>query len=103
MSKRSLVNPQNVRSALLAVAIFCGSVLPSTGFGQAPAAAARPVGAQGPQVLSPEVSSNRQVTFRIHASQAQAVRLSGGDIPGNNQGAAMTKDTNGVWEVALGP
>src|SRR5262249_34749132 len=67
------------------------------------AAPARGRGPQGPQVVSPEVSSDQRVTFRILASKAEAVRLSGGDIPGNGQGAAMTRDTNGVWEVTLGP
>src|SRR6266481_422565 len=60
-------------------------------------------GPQGPQVVSPEVSANRQVTFRILAPKAEAVRLSGGDIPGNGQGTALTKGTNGVWEATLGP
>ena len=60
-------------------------------------------GPQGPQVVSPEVSADRHVTFRILAPKAEAVRLSGGDIPGNGQGAEMTKGTNGVWEVTLGP
>jgi enterochelin esterase-like enzyme len=60
-------------------------------------------GPQGPQVVSPEVSTNRQVTFRILALKAEVVRLSGGDIPGNGQGTALTKGTNGVWEATLGP
>jgi enterochelin esterase family protein len=68
-----------------------------------PAAPARGRGPQGPQVASPEVAADRQVTFRILAPHAEAVRLSGGDIPGNNQGAQMTKGSNGVWEVTLGP
>jgi len=29
--------------------------------------------------------------------------LSAGDIPGNGRGAELTRGTNGVWEVALGP
>jgi len=62
-----------------------------------------PGGPQGPQVVSPEVSTNRQVTFRILAPKAEVVRLSGGDIPGNGQGTALTKGTNGVWEATLGP
>ena len=41
--------------------------------------------------------------MRHLAPKADAVRLSGGDIPGNGQGAEMTKGTNGVWEVTLGP
>lgn len=60
-------------------------------------------GPQGPQVVSPEVAADRQVTFRILAPKAETVRLSAGDIPGTGQGAEMTKGTNGVWEVTLGP
>jgi len=59
-------------------------------------------GPQGPQVVSPEVLPDGRITFRILAPQADNVKLNGGDIPGN-QGAAMTKETNGVWEVTLGP
>jgi len=73
------------------------------GFGTVPPAGAQPRGPQGPQVTSPEVSADRQVTFRILAPQADAVRLIGGDIPGNGQGAEMTKNEEGVWEVTLGP
>lgn len=69
-------------------------------------AAARPApsfGPQGPQVVSPEVAPDHQVAFRILAPKAQTVRLSAGDIAGVGQGAVMTKATNGVWEVTLGP
>jgi enterochelin esterase family protein len=59
-------------------------------------------GPQGPVVVSPEVQADRHVTFRILAPNAQAVKLSAGDIPGS-QGAALTKGENGVWEVTLGP
>src|SRR5438128_1457136 len=60
----------------------------------------------GPRVTSPEVSAERQVTFRILAPKAEAVQLaSSGDIPGIGFGEAkaMTKGTNGVWEVTVGP
>ena len=60
-------------------------------------------GPQTPQVVSPEIASDGRVTFRIYAPKAEAVRLSGGDIPKNNPAAAMTKGENGVWEVTLGP
>ncbi len=66
-----------------------------------PARAGR--GPQGPVVVSPEVQAGGKVTFRILAPHAQNVRLTGGDIPGNGQGAPMTKAENGVWEVTLGP
>ncbi|MHC4521052.1 MAG: alpha/beta hydrolase [Planctomycetota bacterium] len=63
----------------------------------------RPGGPRPPRVVSPEVSADRHVTFRILAPQAEAVRLTGSDIPDLGRGADMTKDPNGVWEVTLGP
>jgi enterochelin esterase-like enzyme len=54
---------------------------------------------QGPQVVSPDVSSDKRVTFRIHAPQAEAVRLNATDIPGNGPAAPLTKGANGVWEI----
>jgi enterochelin esterase family protein len=57
----------------------------------------------GPQVVSPEVSSDHKITFRILAPKVESVRLTGGDIPGLGQGSQMTKGTNGVWEVTIGP
>jgi enterochelin esterase-like enzyme len=60
-------------------------------------------GPQGPIVVSPEVQPDRRVTFRLLAPQAEAVRLTGGDIPGIGPGVALTKGENGVWEVTLGP
>jgi enterochelin esterase-like enzyme len=56
-----------------------------------------------PQVTSPEVQADRHITFRILASQADKVRLGGGDIPGMGQGKEMTKGENGVWEITIGP
>lgn len=64
---------------------------------------AQPRPPQGPMVISPEVQSDRRVTFRLLAPQAENVKLMGGDIPNNGPGAAMTKGENGVWEVTLGP
>jgi enterochelin esterase-like enzyme len=60
-------------------------------------------GPQGPVVVSPEVQADGHVTFRILAPKAETVRMMGSDIPGNQQGAAMTKGENGVWEVTSGP
>ena len=57
-----------------------------------------------PQVVSPEVTSDRSVVFRLFARNATDVKLSGGDIPGNGgPGKAMIKGENGVWEITLGP
>jgi enterochelin esterase-like enzyme len=58
---------------------------------------------QGPRVTSPEVATDRRVTFRILAPKAESVRLSGTDIPDNVQGAPLTKGAEGVWEGTLGP
>ena len=58
----------------------------------------------GPQVTSPEVSADRHVTFRILAPQAQTVRVSSSDMAAFGGGpGAMTKSTNGTWEVTVGP
>jgi len=54
-------------------------------------------------VVSPELSADRKITFRLLAPKAESVRLVGGDIPGLGQGAPMTKGTNDVWEVTIGP
>lgn len=67
---------------------------------------AQPRTPPGPQVISPEVSAERQVTFRLLAPKAEQVQLnSGGDIPGigAGQGRALTKAENGVWETTVGP
>lgn len=58
---------------------------------------------RGPSVTSPEVLPDRRVTFRVLASRAESVRLTGSDIPGVGQGQAMTRGENGVWELTLGP
>lgn len=59
-------------------------------------------GPQGPVVISPQVSADRHVTFRLLAPNAEAARVNGGDIPGIGQGA-MTKGENGIWELTVGP
>lgn len=58
---------------------------------------------QPPPVVSPEVQADRKVVFRLLAPKAESVKLAGGDIPNNSQGAAMAKGDNGVWQVAMGP
>jgi enterochelin esterase-like enzyme len=91
----------NTRSILTSGVVF---IVSCTAFAQSTnAPSSRGRGSQGPQVVSPEIGSDRKVTFRILAAKAQAVRLSAGDIPGNGRGAEMTKGTNEVWEVSLGP
>jgi enterochelin esterase family protein len=89
----------------------CASpVLLAQGPAAPPARAGR--GPQTPQVISPEVSADRMVTFRILAPQAETVQLRGSDIPqlmGGGRGAppnlgpTFTKAENGVWEATIGP
>jgi enterochelin esterase family protein len=88
---------------LILAAIISTPLFSSHALAQPPAAPARARGQQGLQIISPEVSPDRHVTFRISAPKAEEVRLSGGDIPGNGRGAEMTKGSNAVWEVELGP
>jgi enterochelin esterase-like enzyme len=60
--------------------------------------------AQGPRLVSPEVSPDRHIVFRILATNAISVKLGAGDIQGLSQDATkMTKGTNGVWDVTVGP
>ena len=96
----------NTRKTILSVAAFvilATFVLTSTTQAQRAAETTRFRGFGGPQVTSPVVSEDRHITFHILAPKAEAVRLIASDIPGNFQGAEMTKDANGIWEITLGP
>jgi len=53
-----------------------------------------------PPVVSPEVGTDRRVTFRFQAAKAGEVSLNGQWPEGK---APMAKDTNGVWSVTVGP
>jgi enterochelin esterase-like enzyme len=94
--------------ATMAAALAVTSLL----LAQQPAAPGGRGGA--PAVVSPEVTADRTVVFRLSAPQAQSVRVTGSDIPtlaGGGRGAAagtpspgqMTKAENGVWSVTVGP
>jgi enterochelin esterase-like enzyme len=98
LRKEKKMNKQRMITGTVAVAMLAA-------FALACAAAERPrfSGPQGPQVVSPEISTDRHVTFRILAPKAETVQLSGGDIPGVGQGSSMIKNASGVWEVTLGP
>lgn len=97
------MKPRIINTLLLNASLLATWLLIPAATAQPAAPSPRGRGPQGPQVTSPEVAGDRRITFRIQAPKAGAVRLSGGDIPGNGQGTAMTKGTNGVWEVTLGP
>jgi enterochelin esterase family protein len=65
------------------------------------AAAAQPGKPQGPAVVSPEVASDRKVTFRIYAPKAESVGVFTTDLPGGFAPRAMKKGEKGVWELTL--
>lgn len=60
-------------------------------------------GPQAPPIISPEVTADRHITFRILAPKAELVKLNGGDIQGLDQNAGMVKNASGVWEMTIGP
>ncbi len=59
-------------------------------------------GQQPPRIVSPEVHSDRKVTFRIRAPKASDVTLTG-DWLGTTPPPKLAKDDAGVWSVTLGP
>ena len=79
---------------LVIAALFCtlASVRAQDAFGPRP-----------PEFVSPEISAEKKVSFRIHAPKAAAVKLSSNDIPGAGRGVEMKKADNGVWETSVGP
>ena len=83
----------------IVMTLLLAGVVPA--FAQAPAG--RGGGAPQIQVNSPEILPDRRITFRILAPQAQAVRISAGDIQGLGQATQLTKVENGVWEITVGP
>ncbi len=50
-----------------------------------------------PRLISPEVNSDRTVTFRLRAPEANQISLSFGGLK------PMTKDAGGIWTATVGP
>jgi len=104
------MSEQKNPSTLFAAVVLAGALLAPCAFAQntAPAAAPAPppraMGPQGPSVVSPEVSADRHIVFRILAPQAKSVALFASDFAGlENTTATFTKGDNGIWEAAIGP
>jgi 1,4-alpha-glucan branching enzyme len=53
-------------------------------------------------LVSPEVRPDRRVTFRVRAPKAGEVTLSMDYMPAGTR-ETMTKDSEGVWSVTIGP
>jgi enterochelin esterase-like enzyme len=97
------MNNSACRHALLAASLLAAAAFATPTFAQAPTKTGPGNLQQAMFAVSPEVLPDRQLTFRLYAPKAENVRLNGPDLPGLGQGAAMTRDTNGLWEVTLGP
>jgi len=59
-------------------------------------------GQAGPQVVSPQVNTDRTVTLRLLAPKADEVTVTG-EILNGAQPKTMTRDTEGIWTAVLGP
>ncbi len=71
---------------------FLFLVITSSAFAQA-------AGRTGPAIVSPEVSKDNRVTFRLQAPKASSVTVSG-DFGANAQ---MKKGEDVIWSVTVGP
>lgn len=58
---------------------------------------------QAPHYVSPEITADHHVIFRIFAPHAQSVHVFGTDMPGLTQAPAMTKGEHDIWELTFGP
>lgn len=90
----------NLQSRILIAGTAAALLLASIGFGQGTEATAtnRPV---APRLASPEIHSNRTVTFRLWAPHASEVTVNT-----SSEGAPeskMKKDDAGVWSATIGP
>ena len=55
---------------------------------------------RGPFVVSPQVNSDKTITFRYLAPLAKTVKLSG---QFQKSPVEMTKDSIGIWSITVGP
>ena len=53
-----------------------------------------------PRIVSPDVSADRRVTFRLRAPEARSVTVTGEFMSGSK---ALEKDEHGVWRLTIGP
>jgi len=87
-----------LRFSVAAALIFCAAITPMGGQ-QVPAPGAAPQAAPRPR--SPEIHSDRTVTFRLLAPNATDVIVNGDWDNGRN--LKMTKGDGGVWSMTVGP
>lgn len=56
----------------------------------------------GPEIVSPEISANSQVTFRAYSENARSISLEGSWM-GFGETSEMKKNDEGVWSLTVGP
>lgn len=102
-----------IAALLCAPAICAGAPQARTSQAQPPAFSPPPP-TPNDTLRSPEVSSNRHVTFRLYAPNAREVKLqaegreatpgiSPQEVAKGMAGFAMTRGENGVWSIDFGP
>src|SRR5262245_42265933 len=90
-AERSTMTRMFVLLGLLTLAAFTGS----------PTTAQQPKKESSARLVSPEIQTDRKVTFRISAPKATTVTVRGDWMTG--PAAKLTRDDNGVWSVTVGP
>jgi enterochelin esterase-like enzyme len=71
------------------------------GFAAIPAVAQQPKKLAPPPVVSPEIHTDKKVTFRINAPKATEVTVRGDWMTSPPE--KLTKDEKGIWSVTVGP
>ncbi len=86
----------------IALCVVLAEAMLLTGAALAPAQERR--GPREPAIVSPEVSTEKKITFRVQAPKAEKIRLVAGDIPGSGrEGVVFKKGERDVWEATVGP
>ena len=93
-AKRDRRAPMRV-SRVFIVMLMLAALIPASVLAQAPR----------PPIVSPDVHSNGNVTFRLFAPNAVKVLLNSGEMQSVLKVGSfpMTNDDNGVWSVTVGP
>jgi enterochelin esterase-like enzyme len=87
--------------SLLLFALSCASVPAPAQQPSAPGTAT-PSASNVPGALTPAIHPDRSITFTLHAPEASALAVAGGDGLGAGP-FAMTKGTDGTWTVTTPP
>jgi enterochelin esterase-like enzyme len=64
--------------------------------------AQRPAAPRVPVVVSPELSADNMVTFRLYSKQAESVTVTG-DWMADGVSQALVKNDTGLWTITVGP